>query len=99
MLQRLAKAAPLDHLAEALDLRRRQRLLEIQVELHPRPLEQMSQQQLRLEPRRVHAFPSQEFGAALDGFQNRHTANLKGTRRRSSMGVRILGFSKIVTTG
>src|SRR5215470_13338660 len=72
VLQWLALTAPFDQLAETLEFRLRKFALEIQIELHARHLEQMRQQQFRLQPRRIHALVLQKFGAALDDFQNGH---------------------------
>ncbi len=72
MLQRLAPSAPLHQPAQFIHLRRRQRALEIQIQPHPRQLEDVRQQQLRLQPGRIHTLPGEEFRAALNGFQNGH---------------------------
>ena len=70
--------------AEALDLGRRERALEVQVQLHPRELEQVGKEQLRLQSRGLHALFGKEFGAALDSFQDRHSGNLGRRRAKSS---------------
>ena len=62
----------LDQLAEAVNLRRREHALKLQIQPHPRLLEQVRQQQLRLQAGRIHPFLGQELRAALNGFQDRH---------------------------
>ena len=83
MLQRLALAAAPDEFAKAVNLRRREHPLKREVQPHARLLEQVRQQQFRLQSRRINPLLGQELRAALNGFQNRHTR--KGTRcaRRS----------------
>ena len=74
MLQRLALAAAPDEFAQAVNLRRREHALELEIQPHARLLEQMCQQQFRLQPGRIYPLLGQELRAALNGFKNRHTA-------------------------
>jgi hypothetical protein len=83
MLQRLTLAAAPHQLAEAVHLRRREDAFKIQVQTHARLLQQVRQQQLRLQPRRVHPLLGQELRAALNDFQNRHRRQSTCSRRRS----------------
>ena len=78
MLQRLALAAPLDEFAKVINLRRREHPLKLEVQPHARLLEQVRQQQFRLQPGRINPLFDQELRAALNSFKNCHTA--KGTR-------------------
>ena len=48
----------------------------VQVELEAGQLEEVGEQQLGLQTRRVHAVALQEFGAALDDFANGHAGSV-----------------------
>src|ERR1035437_8897448 len=78
MLQRFALAATLDEFAKAVNFGGREHSLKLEIQPHARLLEQVRQQQFRLQPGRIYPLLGQELRAALNGFKNRHTD--KGTR-------------------
>ena len=71
-LQRLTLAAALNHFPQRLDLLARERPLEVQVKLQAGQLEQVGEQQFRLQARRLDPLPGQKVGAALDSFEDGH---------------------------
>jgi len=71
-LKRLTFSATLDEAPQRIQLRLAQGAVEVQIELHPRHLENVRQQQLNLKPRRLHAFSGEEIRAALDHIKNGH---------------------------
>ena len=89
MLQRLALAAAFNQFTHGAEFRRQQCALEVQIQLHARQLEQVGQQQFRLQPGRINPLFGQELRAALNGFKNRHTENgtCKGRRSKPKRGV------------
>ena len=81
MLQRLALAATLDQFAECGQFRVGQRALEIQVEFHARKLEDVRQQQLCLQARRVHPALREKRRAFLNDLKHRHARSVGGRRK------------------
>jgi hypothetical protein len=77
MLERLPITATTDEFAQGCDLFLAQRPLEIEIELEPRHLEDVREEEFDLKPGRVHAFAGEKFGAALNDFQNRHAGRLE----------------------
>jgi len=63
VLQRLALAPAFDEFAQRVRFRRGEHALEIQIQLHARQLEQMRQQQLGLQARRLDAPFGEKFRA------------------------------------
>ena len=76
MLKWFALSPPANHLAQCVHFRRRERALEIQIQFHSRHFEQMREKQFGLQARRFDAFFGQKIRALLNGFENRHKANL-----------------------
>ena len=72
MLERLVLAAPLHQLADRVQLRLGKGALEVQVEIHARQLEEVREQQFRLQPWRVHVLPGQERRTFLDDLKHCH---------------------------
>ena len=61
--------------------RRRQHAVEIQIQFHARHLEQMREEQLRLQARRLDVFFGEKFGAFLNRFEDGHDHSLCGNER------------------
>jgi hypothetical protein len=78
MLQRLPFAASLDQVAQAVGLCGVKRAFEVQVKFHPRQIEEVRQQQFRLQARGFDAFSGEEFRAFLNAFENGHGDSLEG---------------------
>lgn len=83
MLQRFALAAAPDEFAKGVHFRRRKHPLKLKVQPHARLLEQVRQQQFRLQPGRIYPLLAQELRAALNGFKNRHADKATHCARRS----------------
>src|SRR2546425_13241460 len=81
MLQRLTLPSPLHQFPHPHRLPLRQPALEFQINLQPWQSQHMRQQQLSLQPRRIHPLPPQELRAAPDHFKDRHKPK---HRKRSS---------------
>ena len=72
VLERFAQAAAPDEFPQGIGFRRGQHAVEIEVQFHARQLEQMRQEQFRVQARRTHLFFAEKFRAFLDGFENGH---------------------------
>lgn len=74
VLQWFAAGAAPDVLAHRIEFRRRQLAFEIEIQPQSRRFQNVSEEQLDLQTRRLNSFSSQEFGAALNDFQYGHGA-------------------------
>jgi len=85
MLQRFARAAAFDQLAQGVGFRRRHRAFKIQIQLQARHFQQMRQQHFSLQPGRFDAFFAEKFRAFLNRFQDGHAGgDYFFSRRRKS---------------
>ena len=80
MLEWFALAATFDRFPQRVRFRRGERTLEIQIQLHARQLEQMREQKLGLQARRLHALSGEKIRAFLNRFKNGHVKNLNWNR-------------------
>src|SRR6267154_3431408 len=85
MVEGCAGAAAADEFAQVVDFLRGEGALEFEVELHARELEHVREQEFGLQAGRVNALFRQEFGAALNGFENGHGRKIGGRREIQSL--------------
>ena len=85
MLERLALAAALDKRAERFQFNIREHALEVQIELETRHAQDVREQQLDLQPRRIHAALGEKLSAALDHFEDRHAPSVGGRAGKVSI--------------
>ena len=76
MLQRFALSAAFDEFAQRVRFRRGEHALEIQIQVHAGQLEQMREQEFRLQARRINALFGEKFRALLNRFEDGHAASL-----------------------
>ena len=99
MLERFSLATPLDEFAKSIEFGVGEGAVEVQVQLHPRHVEKMRQEQFSLKPRRIDLAFGEEFRAALDDFQDCHRHNVKMATKEGKGRRRTYGTTRLRTSG